>query len=160
MIRKAREEDIGAILELCARAREIMRSDGNMEQWSGNYPDRGVIAGDIAAGHGMLVCRENVPAGYFAFIPGPDPTYSVIEGAWLDGDTDYHVIHRIASSPSFHGIFREIIAYALDSDPHIRIDTHRDNRIMQKLLEREGFNFCGIIHLADGAPRLAYCTLP
>ena len=39
---------------------------------------------------------------------------------------------------------------------NIRIDTHRDNRIMQKLISRSGFSYCGIILLADGAERLAY----
>lgn len=157
MIRPAQPQDLPTILSLCAQARAIMRSDGNLEQWSGEYPDRDTIASDISKGYGHMVCRDDVPVGYFAFIPGPDPTYEVIEGEWLDGNPDYHVIHRIASSPSSHGVFHEIIGFALSQDPFIRIDTHRDNRIMQRLLLREGFLHCGVIHLLDGAPRLAYC---
>jgi RimJ/RimL family protein N-acetyltransferase len=40
--------------------------------------------------------------------------------------------------------------------PNIRIDTHRDNAIMQHLLEKNGFVKCGIIYVEDGSPRIAY----
>ena len=39
---------------------------------------------------------------------------------------------------------------------HIRIDTHEDNVVMQNLLKKLGFKFCGIIHLKNGDKRLAY----
>ena len=39
---------------------------------------------------------------------------------------------------------------------NLKIDTHRDNHIMQHLLERKGFTYCGIIHTDNGAERLAY----
>ena len=38
----------------------------------------------------------------------------------------------------------------------MRADTHADNKVMQHLLESEGFTRCGIIHVADGTPRIAY----
>jgi hypothetical protein len=38
----------------------------------------------------------------------------------------------------------------------IRIDTHRDNCIMKHILTKYGFTMCGVIYLADGAPRDAY----
>ena len=40
--------------------------------------------------------------------------------------------------------------------PSIRVDTHEDNIGMQKLLEKCGFEKCGIIHLENGDPRVAY----
>ncbi len=39
---------------------------------------------------------------------------------------------------------------------HIRIDTHRDNKIMQNALHKKGFSYCGIIHCWNGSERLAY----
>ena len=33
----------------------------------------------------------------------------------------------------------------------IRIDTHRQNASMQRMLEKNGFAYCGIIYLQDGA---------
>ena len=40
-----------------------------------------------------------------------------------------------------------------------RADTHADNKIMQHLLEKNGFTRCGVIHVADGSPRFAYQKL-
>lgn len=40
--------------------------------------------------------------------------------------------------------------------PNLRADTHRNNRTMRHLLEKSGFRYCGIIHVADGSERLAY----
>ena len=92
---------------------------------------------------------------YFALLPSPEPTYDVIDGAWLT-DEPYGVIHRMASCPEVHGIFSTIIDYAASRYAHLRIDTHRDNRIMQHLIEKHGFTYCGIIWLEDGTERLAY----
>ena len=39
---------------------------------------------------------------------------------------------------------------------HLRIDTHADNHIMQHLILKNGFEQCGIIHIADGSERIAY----
>ncbi len=41
-------------------------------------------------------------------------------------------------------------------DSNIRIDTHLDNRIMQHVIKKYGFTYCGIIYLASGDERLAY----
>ena len=37
-----------------------------------------------------------------------------------------------------------------DSCESLRADTHADNKIMQHLLEENGFTKCGIIHVEDG----------
>ena len=71
----------------------------------------------------------------------------------------YHVVHRIASYPDVHGIFSNIMDSCSSRDTNIRIDTHRDNRIMQHNIEKHGFTYCGIIYLANGDERLAYQKL-
>ena len=44
---------------------------------------------------------------------------------------------------------------------HLRMDTHGDNTVMQRLLTKLGFRYCGIIHVEeDDDPRLAYEKLP
>lgn len=40
-----------------------------------------------------------------------------------------------------------------------RVDTHGDNVIMRRCIERAGFVYCGIIYLLNGDPRLAYQKL-
>ena len=39
---------------------------------------------------------------------------------------------------------------------NLKIDTHRDNVVMQNMLKKNGFQSCGIIHVQDGSERLAY----
>ncbi|MBQ9661273.1 MAG: N-acetyltransferase [Bacteroidales bacterium] len=160
-IRPASPSDLPALREVFDAAKAIMRADGNASQWAGAYPDEGVLLRDIAGGRGhVLLAEDGSVAGYFAMIPSPEPTYSYIEdGAWLDDTLPYLVIHRIASRPEVHGVFASVIACAAARCPNLRIDTHRDNRIMQHNLLKHGFSYCGIIYLADGAQRLAYQRL-
>ena len=99
MIRKATEKDIPAAMELFTAAKSIMRSDGNMTQWEGNYPNEEIVRSDISKGGAHIVDHDRKPVGYFALLPSPEPTYSSINGKWLDDTAPYFVIHRIASSP-------------------------------------------------------------
>lgn len=143
-----------AVLEA---AKRIMRASGNLYQWVDGYPSREVISADVAAGFGHVVVDEGRLVGYFAFIPSPEPTYvKIYEGKWLDDTSSYHVVHRIGSLPEVHGIFNSIMDWCFSQDPHIRIDTHRDNAIMRHCIEKYGFRYCGIIYLASGDERLAY----
>ena len=159
-IRKATPADLPALREVFAAAKAIMRADGNPRQWAGAYPDDAAVLRDIAGGWGHVLVDGGRIAGYFALIPSPEPTYSHIEGgAWLDDTLPYYVIHRIASVPDVHGVFAATILYATGICRNIRIDTHRDNKIMQHNLTRHGFSYCGIIYLADGDERLAYQRL-
>jgi hypothetical protein len=66
------------------------------------------------------------------------------------------VIHRIASTPGSHGILDALLDYCEALSPIIRIDTHKDNIIMRKGLEKRGYQYCGIIHLLNGDERLAF----
>ena len=156
-IRPAREEDIPAILDVLEAAKGIMRASGNLDQWSDGYPSEETIRTDIGKEVGFVVVDDAVIVAYFAFIPSPEPTYSrIVDGAWLDDTLPYHVIHRIGSLPDAHGVFKSIMDWCSARDPNLRIDTHRDNRIMQHCILRYGFLYCGIIYLANGDERLAY----
>ena len=161
-IRPATAADLPALRPVFEAAKGIMRADGNAEQWSApGFPPDDLLLRDIARGGGFVVesvipseAKESIVA-YFALLPSPEPTYDVIDGAWLT-DGPYGVIHRMASYPEVHGIFSAVIDYGASHYEHLRIDTHRDNRIMQHLIEMHGFTYCGIIWLEDGTERLAY----
>ena len=160
IIREARPADMTAIMDVMAAAKRIMRQSGNMLQWGEGYPSETVVRADMAAGGAFVVVDDGRLVGYFAFLPSPEPTYArIYEGAWLDDVRPYHVVHRLASCPEAHGIFSSVIDFCRAHDPNIRIDTHRDNTIMQHLVAKHGFAFCGIIFLANGDERLAYQKL-
>lgn len=156
-IRPARlPQDAERILEVFAAAKGIMVADGNTKQWVNGYPSLEVVQADMEKGGAFVVEEEDVVA-YFAFLPSPEPTYSTIyDGKWLDDTQPYHVVHRIASLPDVHGIFQSVMEFAFARDRNIRIDTHRDNRIMQHNIQKHGFSYCGIILLVNGDERLAY----
>ena len=157
MIREARPSDMSAIMQVMEAAKKIMRSSGNMHQWGEGYPSEAVILSDMEKNGGFVVEEDSKVIAYFAFLPSPEPTYDRIYGGrWLDDVQPYHVIHRIASYPNVHGIFKSIMDFCFSRDANIRIDTHKDNTIMQHNIEKHGFTYCGIIYLASGNERLAY----
>ncbi len=157
-IRPSTVADIPTLLTLADEARGIMRRNGNMGQWVNGYPSAEIFRQDIINGNSYMVCNaDNIAVATFAFVPGPEPTYSIIDGGeWIDDTQEYYVIHRIASLPEHHGIIKTIMDYCFGITDNIRIDTHRDNRIMQHLMQKEGFTYCGIIYLDNGDERLAY----
>lgn len=157
-IRKAVTADIDRLMRIFSIAREFMKSSGNPNQWIDGYPQQELISSEIADGH-CFVCvdKENGNiVGTFCLIKGPDPTYNYIEnGAWPD-DEPYYVIHRLASDGSVGGITALCIEWCLRMASCLRADTHHDNKVMQHLLEKNGFKRCGIIYVANGTPRIAY----
>lgn len=155
--RHATMEDLPVILNLRDQAREIMRSYGNVNQWPEGYPAQEKFEKDIETGCSYIMADANgLIVGTFAFIPGPDITYKVIyDGQWLN-DNPYHVIHRIASTPSSHGILNAVLDFCEAQSPDIRIDTHKDNIVMINGLKKRGYQYCGIIHLLNGDERLAF----
>ena len=156
-IRKAEPSDLAEIMQVIEAAKEIMRSTGNVQQWTDGYPSKAVILGDMERGGGYIVEEEEKIIAYFAFLPSPEPTYNYIyDGEWLDDELPYHVVHRIASYPNVHHVFCDIMDFCFSIERNIRIDTHRDNSIMQYCISKYGFIYCGIIHLANGDERLAY----
>ncbi len=159
-IRRSEETDCCEIMKIYAHARRFMAEQGNPDQWgSTNWPPEALIHSDIRAGNSYICISNDKIAGTFFFDRGRDiePTYRVIEdGAWLD-DSPYGVIHRLAASGTVHGVGEHVMKWAFQQCGHLRIDTHGKNRIMQNLLKKCGFVYCGIIHVEeDGSPRLAY----
>lgn len=156
-IRHACEADLADVMSVIEAGKGIMRASGNMLQWNDGYPSQSVILADVAAANGYVIEEDGQTVAYFVLIPSPEPTYNAIYGGeWLDDEKPYHVIHRIASTPESHGVFDAIMDYAFSVDGNIRIDTHKDNTIMQHNILKHGFSYCGIIYLLSGDERLAY----
>lgn len=155
IIRKAKIEEIDIILEIFELAKKIMRENGNYSQWSDGYPSKELITEDINKGYLYTVVDGEEIEAVFALIEGEDPTYDKIDGSWLNDDT-YSTIHRVASRGRKKGILSKIFDYSSELYHNLKIDTHEDNLIMQHLVKKSGFKYCGTIFLEDGSPRLAY----
>lgn len=144
-------------MAIYASARKFMQEHGNPNQWINGYPSEEYILQEINDKH-SFVCEDGEGAivGTFCFIIGEDPTYAHIEnGEWLN-DAPYGTIHRIASNGKEKGISERCIQWCYAQHNNIRVDTHRENLIMQHILKKNGFKECGIIYVSNGTPRIAY----
>lgn len=155
-IQKAKLDDLAEIMDIYKSAQDFMIESGNATQWGQSYPKKDLIEEDIDRGICLLVCEDEHPHGVFALMEGDEPTYQHIEnGEWLNDDA-YLTIHRIASDGKAHGIFDCAVKYCKSITDNIRIDTHENNLIMKGLIEKNGFQRCGTIYVANGSPRIAY----
>lgn len=155
IIRPAQYSDLGPILSVYETARQYMAQSGNPGQWGNIYPQRSMLEDDIAKGQ-LYVDEEGGDIhGVFMFSIGEDPTYARIEGAWVS-EGPYGTIHRVASDGRVKGVFARCVAFCKARAPRLRIDTHEDNHTMRRLIERQGFVYCGTIYMEDGSSRRAY----
>lgn len=156
-IRPATQTDIPKVMEIYAIARDFMCRNGNASQWAGGYPPAAYIAEETDAGH-AFVCenQDEETVGVFCFILGDDPTYEKIyEGEWLNHDP-YGTVHRIASAGKEKGVAEACFRWCFTQCRNIRVDTHRNNRVMRRILEKLEFTYCGIIYVSNGTERFAY----
>lgn len=155
-IEKALLTDIPALEGIYENARNYMRQNGNMHQWTGGYPQREVIENDIKNQNLYKVIDNGEIVAVFCYFEGVDPTYNKIYGGeWLN-QNPYGVIHRIAVSSHRKGLASFCFEYCLDRCQNLKIDTHRDNLPMRNSLIKNGFKKCGIIYLLSGDERIAY----
>ncbi len=156
-IRKSTVQDLPRLMEIYRQGREIMLSCGDLNQWKPGYPTEEIIRSDIALGQSYAVIQDGLPVGAFAFIPGIDPTYGVVYGGqWVDDTRPYATIHRLAGTMDSHGVAAACFDWCWERIHNLRIDTHEDNVIMRHCIAKAGFTYCGVIHLLNGDPRLAY----
>ena len=164
IIRKTENADLDKIMPIFDEARATIAALG-IDQWQNGYPSEEVIKADIAKEQSRVAELGGEICATFALIFDGEPTYDKIyDGEWLTGKSEsYIAIHRVAISVTMRGrgIAGEIIDYAADvarslGRKSLRIDTHRGNIVMRKMLEKQGFSYCGVIYLADGAERVAY----
>ena len=165
-IRPTELKDLPLVMEIYDYARAFMRANGNATQWIDGYPSESFIRQEIEDGHSYVCTDEQGEIlGTFCFILGEDPTYlNIYEGAWLN-DEPYGVIHRMAASGKRKGVSEACLNWCFEHFENIRVDTHRDNKVMQHILTKYGFQRCGIIYVKNGTERMLTkeyfnCTLP
>lgn len=157
-IRRAEIADLFRIEQIYAGARAFMADHGNPHQWGSTYPEKAMLMDDIHKG--LLFVMENSQkiCGVFYFYIGNDSCYETIyDGSWR-ADTRYGTIHRIASDGA-GGILACAVDFCLSQISHLRIDTHEDNYVMQRAIEKQGFSKRGIVYMEDNTTRIAYDLL-
>ena len=160
-LKKATMQDHPLACTFLSQARAYQRAQGFV-QWADNNPNEQTLAADIAAGKGYLLCQADTPIGYVYIDLTGEPAYDhLTDGAWST-DAPYAAVHRVAFGESARGkgasrpLFACIKALVAEHGLGvIRIDTHRDNKLMQHVLAREGFVYRGVVYYGT-AERIAY----
>lgn len=159
----ANTSHIPFIKQLITDAQSFLKSQG-INQWQNGYPDTALLEHDIQLKQSYLWINENSEILATLVIRiDEEPTYQKIEGKWLTTNANYGVIHRLAVNTKIRqkGCAQNVIKAAEDfckkqKKTSMRIDTHKENKIMQHILKKGAYSYCGIIYVEDGSPRYAY----
>lgn len=157
-IRKATMEDVSSILHIINLAKQYFK-ENNIDQWQNGYPNEESTKKDILDGNSYVICDHDKVIATAAIIDAVDPNYAIIEkGQWLS-EFPYVCVHRVACLPDYKGkgLSGRFLTYAKTlGRKSVRIDTHNDNISMQRMILKNGFTYCGIVYMSDGALRNAY----
>lgn len=160
--RRAVELDMNSIMNIIKQAQNYFKEQG-IDQWQNNYPNLETVGKDISNKNGYVLLKDNIVIGTAAVFFDGEKTYEhIYNGSWISNN-EYAVIHRMAIDSRYKGLglatlFIENIAeICFNKGIHsIRVDTHEENISMQKLLQKNNFEYCGEIYLEDGSKRIAF----
>lgn len=160
--RKTTEKDLDLVIKIIDEAKEFLKNN-NIDQWQNGYPNEEIILKDIENDNSYVLEDNGEIIATTVLSFDGDKNYDVIkDGKWITNNK-YGVTHRIAVSRkcSKKGIGKFIIKISEDiarenNIKSMRADTHKDNKVMQSLLLKSGYKYCGIIFVEDGTERLAF----
>lgn len=162
MIRQAEIGDLGAIMDIVHSAQHALGELG-IDQWQDGYPSADIIVADIERGVGYIYCDDKDDVlGYAAIVLTGEEAYrQIAEDVWSTSE-EYVVVHRLCVRGDVRrrGIAVELMRQAAEHARSVdymgfRIDTHKGNIRMLRMLDRLGFVPTGIIHYSSGE-RIAY----
>lgn len=160
--KQAQADDFDTLLTILKDGRAQLAEAG-INQWQGEYPHPDQVKADIQAGNAYLFnADDHQTVGAVTIIPAPDAVYDAMEGEWLLDTQAYLTIHRLAIHSEHAGngyatqLFTGLINHIIDDHPEIkslRVDTHVDNLVMQRIITKMNFKqvgtLTGIYHPED-----------
>lgn len=159
---KATAQDLPEIMKIINDSK-VMLKDNGIDQWQKGYPDESVMLEDISNGDLYFAQEEGKSVAILALVFDVDPNYLHIEeGKWLT-DLPYSVIHRVAVGKEYlgKGMMGRIFAHSEEMTlekglKSMRIDTHPENKSMQRALTKAGYEYCGHVFMSNCDLRYAY----
>lgn len=159
-LRLAKHGEKNKIMSIIDQAKAYLKEQ-NIDQWQTGYPDLACVKQDIKNQKGYFLVDKNEILGYVCIDFDGEPAYNELNGTWLS-DEKYVVAHRVALESSYRQkglstqLFQLVEEIAIQNGiKSFRIDTHRDNKIMQHAITKYGFQYCGSTNYAN-RPRIAY----
>lgn len=161
-LRNAMAGEENLAMEIINQAKAYLKEQG-IDQWQTGYPNLEVILGDIANQRGYFILEGDRVFGYACIDYEGEPAYKELKGDWLSGDdTPYVVVHRMAFAKESRGKGLANVAFRLVEEQakekgisSFRVDTDEANKIMQHVLKKNGFAFCGVIWF-DNSEKIAF----
>ena len=156
--------DISRIMEIIKDAQNYLAAL-KIDQWQDGYPNSTKIELDISNEDSYIVLNNaNQIIGTTVFSTKTERAYQKIEGNWMTSENSkYGVIHRLAVGDEYRKLgMAQFVFNTFESKlkqmniKSMRIDTHKDNKGMQYMLKKRGYQYCGIIILESGDERLAF----
>lgn len=155
-------EDLSCAMAMIQDAKDFHKAIG-LDQWNDDYPAVSDIEADINAGKAYFLCDDGCKVAYLCLDLDGEAIYNELEGHWLtDTNATYLVIHRLAMDGKQRGKGYSSAVFSLADQfcrehevGSIRVDTHAENEIMQHLIRKAGFVYCGIVYY-NGSPRTAF----
>ena len=165
MLRKAKSTELDEIMLIIEDGREFLRQQG-INQWQHGSPSKETIEQGIKEQTSYVyeIDRNIVATAMLTNYDRDFENYPTL----LSKCDNYLVIHRIATLKNIRnqGIGRQFLSAIVEfakkeNIDYIRIDTHKDNKIMRKFLSDFGFVELDEIKLTmknnlDDKERIAY----
>ena len=147
--RPAENADLDDIMLIVRQSKNYLKKH-RVDQWQGDYPTPEAFVDAINEKECFAVMYGTRLAGFFCLTEKPEADYdSLTDGRW-HGEGKYCTLHRAAVAAEFRGtglsdmLFKFAEDLARDKAAEcMRIDTHRKNKAMQKLLKRSGYTYRG-----------------
>ena len=151
--RTATPADMGDILRIVGDARASLKKH-RVDQWQGPYPDEKAFLFDMDRGECFVLLHGQEIAGFFTLSTREEKCYEAItDGKWTAG-LPYCVLHRAAVAAEYRG--GGMSAYMMKCVEEqarrfgrrsVRVDTHKKNKAMQRLLRDNGYRYRGNVQV-------------
>ena len=161
-LRLASEDDREIILKIYDDGSKKLKSLG-LDQWQGQDKPNLDNFKDLIDNNNIFVLEDHGKVVSTVIIYDFDVDYeNNLDGTW-QSPKPYVALHRIGTLESERkkGYGRRVIemseSYARENNfKSVRIDTHRGNKDMQKLLSSLSYKYVGIVYLGGKNERLAF----
>ena len=148
-LEKAAPDDLEDICNIVRQAKALLKGR-KIDQWQGPYPTREDYINDINKGECFIIRVNGKTEAVFVLTCDHQENYDEItDGKWF-ADMPYCSLHRCAVSDDFRntGLADRMMSY-VDAVCRelgmrcIRVDTHKKNKAMQRLLTENGYRYRG-----------------
>ena len=151
--RPANEADMEDILRIVGDARSSLKRHG-VDQWQGPYPNEKAFLFDMERGECFVLLHGQEIGGFFTLSTREEKNYAdITDGKWT-ADLPYCVLHRAAVAAKYRGSgMAEYMMKCVEEQARrfglrsIRVDTHRKNKAMQRLLRDSGYRYRGNVQV-------------